>query len=84
LESHDIVAEKSYDPSPQQEPQLPAFELPVNGVMADAIRMVGLRKSPNEPLVKFSIMNYVRNFVKCVHIHCKMDVNRSWIPKLGC
>jgi hypothetical protein len=59
LESHDVVAEKSYEPSPQQEPQLPAFELPVNGMTADAIRMVGLRKSPNEPLVIFSIICYL-------------------------
>lgn len=50
LESHDVVAEKSYEPSPQQEPQLPPFELPANGMTADAIRIVGLRKSPNEPL----------------------------------
>ncbi|KDR14827.1 MAGUK p55 subfamily member 6 isoform X2 [Zootermopsis nevadensis] len=50
LESHDVVAEKSYEHSPQQEPELPAFELPVNGMTADAIRIVGLRKSPNEPL----------------------------------
>lgn len=59
LESHDVVAEKSYEPSPQQEPQLPAFELPVNGMTADAIRIVGLRKNPNEPLVKFNIVDYV-------------------------
>jgi hypothetical protein len=56
LESHDVVAEKSYEPSPRQEPQLPAFELPVNGMTADAIRIVGLRKSPNEPLVIFIII----------------------------
>lgn len=55
LESHDVVAEKSYEPSPQQEPQLPPFELAANGMTADAIRIVGLRKSPNEPLVQFNV-----------------------------
>ncbi|XP_067006977.1 protein PALS2 isoform X2 [Anabrus simplex] len=45
LESHDIVAEKSYEKVPQPEPVLPA-----NGMTADAIRMVGLRKNPKEPL----------------------------------
>jgi hypothetical protein len=69
LESHDVVAEKSYESSPQQEPQLPAFELPVNGMTADAIRMVGLRKSPNEPLVKFSIIYYLLNDV-CIQWGC--------------
>jgi len=56
LESHDVVAEKSYEPSPQQEPQLPPFELPANGMTADAIRIVGLRKSPNEPLVSLMLL----------------------------
>lgn len=62
LESHDVVAEKSYEHSPQQEPELPAFELPVNGMTADAIRIVGLRKSPNEPLVKFDITDSIFSF----------------------
>ena len=55
-----MVAEKSYEPSPQQEPQVQAFDLPVNGMAADAIRMVGLRKSPNEPLVSLPL------FVTCL------------------
>nr|CAD7443381.1 unnamed protein product [Timema bartmani] len=48
LRSHDVVAEKSYEPDP--EPSSQAFEIPVNGMAADAIRVVGLRKSANEPL----------------------------------
>nr|CAD7428871.1 unnamed protein product [Timema monikensis] len=48
LRSHDVVAEKSYEPDP--EPSSEAFEIPVNGMAADAIRVVGLRKSANEPL----------------------------------
>lgn len=55
MESHDVVAEKSYELSPQEEPQLPPFEFPANGMTADAIRIVGLRKSPNEPLVQFNV-----------------------------
>lgn len=50
LESHDIVAEKSYEKNPKSESQIQAFELPANGMTADAIRMVGLRKNPKEPL----------------------------------
>nr|CAD7592392.1 unnamed protein product [Timema genevievae] len=49
LRSHDVVAEKSYEPDP--EPSSQAFEIPVNGMAADAIRVVGLRKSANEPLL---------------------------------
>nr|CAD7453695.1 unnamed protein product [Timema tahoe] len=36
LRSHDVVAEKSYEPDP--EPSSQAFEIPVNGMAADAIR----------------------------------------------
>ncbi|GLH04611.1 Peripheral plasma membrane protein CASK [Gryllus bimaculatus] len=55
LESHDRVAEKSYErearlqEKAQQEPP-PAADPAANGMAADAIRMVGLRKSPKEPL----------------------------------
>ncbi|XP_063234636.1 protein PALS2 isoform X2 [Bacillus rossius redtenbacheri] len=51
LESHDTIAEKSYESEPSNtDAQCQVFDVPVNGMAADAIRMVGLRKSPNEPL----------------------------------
>lgn len=54
LESHDRVAEKSYERSEQTAAPTTTGQIAVapelNGMAADAIRMVGLRKSPKEPL----------------------------------
>ncbi|XP_049802744.1 protein PALS2 isoform X2 [Schistocerca nitens] len=49
LESHDTVAEKSFE-KPEVESQPQTIEFPASEMTADTIRMVGLRKSPKEPL----------------------------------
>ncbi|KFM80756.1 MAGUK p55 subfamily member 6, partial [Stegodyphus mimosarum] len=52
IEAHDIVASKRYE-SPEPSPLAPVFTAPViqsNGPTAEAIRMVGIRKTDEEPL----------------------------------
>ncbi|XP_044740601.1 protein PALS2 isoform X2 [Chrysoperla carnea] len=54
VDTHDEVAEdrlsRASNSNSSEHITSEIFELPVNGMHADAIRMVGLRKNPNEPL----------------------------------
>jgi len=53
LETHDVVAERNFEPLFDEQDVLWEFQqpdIPIN-MSADAIRMVGLRKKPKEPLV---------------------------------
>lgn len=50
LDAHDTIAIKTYEPTEPEPEVKPPSTPPANGVLPDAIRMVGLRKSPNEPL----------------------------------
>lgn len=52
IEAHDIVASKQYDSSPESSPIISASPIHTfNGVNSEAIRMVGIRKTDEEPLV---------------------------------
>ena len=58
LDAHDDIAAKNYDPMTDEDvfqvftPPSPAAA-PLGGGVTDAVRMVGIRKSADEPLVSF-------------------------------
>lgn len=56
LEVHDAVAFKTYA-SPPPSPGLGNEPGTANGVGGQPIRMVGLHKQPNKPLVSFTAIN---------------------------
>lgn len=50
LDAHDTIACKTYEPPEPAPTKADTPDPPSNGIPPDAIRMVGLRKNPNEPL----------------------------------
>ena len=55
LEVHDAVAFKTYS-SPPPSPSFPDDPGPLNGFGGQPIRMVGLHKQPNKPLVSHTVL----------------------------
>lgn len=59
LETHDAVVERKEAPPSKPEPLLPT--MPTNERM-EAVRVVGLRRQPDEPLVRIRIDNrFIQN-----------------------
>lgn len=50
INSHDEIAEDYKTPSPPKNAVAPKAEPEVDGMTGEAIRMVGIRKKPGEPL----------------------------------
>ena len=80
LESHDDIASKNYDAIPEAFPMFapPPQEMLLNPNASDAIRMVGIRKNADEPLVRFLFRcTLYREGIKCIFIACLM-LNVLW------